>query len=241
MLAGWRRVGRPLPRVVVSDSDPTVLARLRDEFPFVAATGDNREAAAQGIVFLALHPPAVAGVLAEIKSSLPADSVLVSLAPKWTAAKIGDVLGGFDRLVRVIPNAPSMVNKGFNPVNFSTSLAARDRVRVLALLAPLGVCPEVPEDTLEAYAIVAAMGPTYLWYQLYQLIDLGCQFGLARESAAAAVAAMLDGANATMRESGLTPDGVLDLIPVKPLAPIEQTVRDAYSQTLGELHRKLKG
>ena len=241
MLAGWRRAGRPLPRVVVSDSDPAVLSRLRAEFPFVAATGDNREAAKQGIVFLALHPPAVAGALAEIKGSLPADGVLVSLAPKWTAAKIGEALGGFDRLVRVIPNAPSVVNKGFNPMSVSTSLAASDRVRVLALLAPLGVCPEVPEDTLEAYAIVAAMGPTYLWYQLYQLIDLGCQFGLARESAAAAVAAMIDGANATMREAGLTPEGVLDLIPVKPLAPIEQTVRDAYSQTLTELYKKLKG
>lgn len=241
MLAGWRRAGRPLPRVVVCDSDAAVLERLRAEFPFITASGDNRDAATQRIVCLALHPPAVAGALAEIKGSLPADSVLVSLAPKWTAAKISEALGGFNRLVRVIPNAPSIVNQGYNPVSFSTSLAASDRVRILALLAPLGACPEVPEESLEAYAIVAAMGPTYLWYQLYQLIDLGCQFGLARESASAAVAAMLDGASATMSKSGLTPEGVMDLIPVKPLAPIEQTVRDAYSQTLGDLHRKLKG
>jgi pyrroline-5-carboxylate reductase len=98
----------------------------------------------------------------------------------------------------------------------------------------------VAEDTLEAYAIVAAMGPTYLWYQLYQLIDLGCEFGLTREAAGAAVAAMVGGASDAMTVTGMTPEDVMDLIPVKPLAAIEPAVREAYSGTLGELHRKLK-
>ena len=241
MLAGWQRAGKPLPKVVISDVDPAALSRLQADFPFVTVTGDNRVAAAQQIVFLALHPPAIAGALGEIRDSLPPDGVLVSLAPKWTAGKIGEALGGFARLVRAIPNAPSIVNKGYNPLWLSGALAASDRARVQALFAPLGACPEVPEDTLEAYAIVAAMGPTYLWYQLYQLIDLGCDFGLSREASASAVAAMVGGATGTMMETGMTPESVMDLIPVKPLAPIEQGVREAYRQTLGELHTKLKG
>jgi pyrroline-5-carboxylate reductase len=111
---------------------------------------------------------------------------------------------------------------------------------VLALFSPLGACPEVEEETLEAYAIVAAMGPTYLWYQCYQLVDLGCQFGLTREAATEAVAAMMTGAADTMTEAGMPPDGVLDLIPVKPLAAIEETVRRAYCETLGALHGRLR-
>ena len=121
-----------------------------------------------------------------------------------------------------------------------TDYQAMASAGVLALFAPLGACPEVAEDTLEAYAIVAAMGPTYLWYQLYQLIDLGTEFGLTREAAAAAVAAMVDGASATMTATGMAPDEVMDLVPVKPLAAIEPTVREAYARTLGELHGKLK-
>jgi pyrroline-5-carboxylate reductase len=125
-------------------------------------------------------------------------------------------------------------------VSFSASLTADDRARVRALFDPLGAFPEVPEDALEAYAIVAAMGPTYLWYQLYQLIDLGCRFGLTREAAATAVSAMTRGAVSTMAEAGLAPEGVMDLIPVKPLAAIEPTVKETYSTTLGALHAKLK-
>jgi pyrroline-5-carboxylate reductase len=192
-------------------------------------------------VLFALHPPAFPNVLGEIKESLSPDAILVSLAPKWTMDRISGLLGGFNRLARVIPNAPSIVDKGYNPLAFSEHLAPVDRAQVLSLFAPLGACPEVPEDTLEAYAIVAAMGPTYLWYQLYQLIDLGCQFGLTRDAAAEAVAAMVNGAVDTMTAAGLKPDGVMDLIPVKPLASLEPSVKDAYGTLLAALHAKLKG
>jgi pyrroline-5-carboxylate reductase len=241
MLAGWRRAGRLPSDVVVSDADVGVQQRLKAEFPSIAVTGDNRDAATRGIVFCALHPPAVLAALGELQRSLPADGVLVSLAPRWTMSRISEALGGFSRLARAIPNAPSIVNRGYNPLTFSERLTAGERARVLALFAPLGACPEVREDTLEAYAIVAAMGPTYLWYQLYQLVDLGCEFGLEREASTTAVAAMVDGTARTMAEAGLTPADVMDLVPVKPLSAIEATVREAYCQTLGGLYKKLSG
>jgi pyrroline-5-carboxylate reductase len=191
-------------------------------------------------VLFALHPPAFAGVLAEIKASLSPEAVLVSLAPVWTMSRICGALSGFNRLARVIPNAPSIIGQGYNPVTFSEGLSAEERSRVLALFAPLGACPEVAESSLEAYAIVAAMGSTYLWYQLYQLIDLGVQFGLTREAAVEAVAAMVNGTSSTMTGSGLPPEGVMDLIPVKPLAALEPSVKEAYVNTLSALHKKLK-
>jgi len=240
LLGGWVRSNESLPGLVVSDNDPESLNRLKAEFPSVVVTQDNREAARQPVVLIALHPPAFAGVLAEIKASLSPEAVLISLAPVWTMSRICGALGGFNRLARVIPNAPSIIGQGYNPVTFSEQLSAEERSRVLALFAPLGACPEVAESTLEAYAIVAAMGPTYLWYQLYQLIDLGVQFGLTREAAVEAVAAMVNGTSSTMTGSGLPPEGVMDLIPVKPLAPIEPSVKEAYVNTLSALHEKLK-
>ena len=241
LLGGWARAGMAPPGLVVSDNSPESLNRLKTEFPSVAVTQDNRDAARQSVVLFALHPPAFASVLPEIKESLAPDAVLVSLAPVWTMSRISGALGGFSRLARVIPNAPSLVGQGFNPLSFSERLTGEDRARVLALFAPLGACPEVAEGTLEAYAIVAAMGPTYLWYQLYQLVDLGVEFGLTREAAAEAVAAMVDGTSATMAASGLTPEGVMDLVPVKPLASLEPSVKEAYVTTLGALHKKLRG
>ena len=240
LLGGWMRANKSLPGVVVSDTNPESLNRLKAEFPSIFVTHDNREAARQRLVLFALHPPAFPAVLGEIKESLSPEAVLISLAPVWTMSRICGALGGFNRLARVIPNAPSIVGQGYNPASFSQQLSAEERARVLALFAPLGACPEVPESTLEAYAIVAAMGPTYLWYQLYQLLDLGVEFGLTREAAIEAVAAMVHGASSTMTNAGLPPEGVMDLIPVKPLAALEPSVKEAYVNTLEALHKKLK-
>lgn len=240
ILGGWSRCDEwPASRVVVSDCDPAALDRLRNEFPAITVCQDNREPAAQDVVLFALHPPAFPGVLAEIKESVRPDAIFVSLAPKWKASGVSQALGGFDRIARVIPNAPSIVNAGYNPVWCSPVLTDVDRARVRNLFAPLGEFPEVREESLEAYAIVAAMGPTYLWYQLYQLIDLGCGFGLGRDEASKAVGAMVAGTSATMGASGLTPEAVIDLIPVKPLASMEATVRQSYVETLSALHKKL--
>ncbi len=239
LLGGWKRAGCCDSKVIVSDTDAAVLERLRAEFPTIRVTGDNSEAAKQEIVFLALHPPVFPIVLPQLADSVARDAVLVSLAPKWSMSAICGLLGGFGRLARVIPNAPSIVNQGYNPTAFAEQLPRADRETVLSLLAPLGTCPEVPEKTLEAYAIVAAMGPTYLWYQLYELIDLACEFGLTRDAAAQAVVAMVNGAASTLTTSALSPSAVMDLIPVKPLAGLEEHVRESYRNTLTALHQKL--
>jgi pyrroline-5-carboxylate reductase len=241
LLGGWRRAGWPLDGIVVSDIDRAALQRVSSEFPSVTTIPDNQRSAAADIVLIAVHPPAVPESLAQIRSSLKSDAIVVSLAPKWTISRMSAALGGFRRLARVIPNAPSIVNKGYNPVSVSEDLPRDARAEVLALFAPLGACPEVAEDTLEAYAIVSAMGPTYLWYQLYHLAELGCQFGLTREAADTAVAAMVNGAVDTMVRSGLRREDVIDLIPVKPLAALEPTVTEGYVRALSGLHQKLKG
>jgi pyrroline-5-carboxylate reductase len=241
LLAGLKRVGRLPSTIVVSDQDPAVLERLRKEFPTITALPNaNGQAASQDLVFLGLHPPAMGAGMAEIGSKLKKGAVLISLAPKWPMAKMSQALGGFSRLARAIPNAPSLVNRGYNPICFSDALASSERQEIRDLFANWGEAPEVPEESLEAYAIIAAMGPTYLWYQLYQLAELGGSFGLTPQAASTAVQAMVKGALSTMTDAGLTPSEVMDLVPVKPLSGIETTVKDAYVSTLSGLHRKLK-
>ena len=233
--------GLALERVTVSDSAPEVLARLKARFPPITTTAVNGEAAACERVFLALHPPALKAVLPEIAPRLRPDAVAVSLAPVLTLARLEALLGGFARLARILPNAPSIVRAGFNPVAFAAGLPADARAEVEALLDSLGAHPVVPEESLEAYAILAAMGPTYFWFQWRELRELAASFGLSPADADRALRAMLDGSVRTFFDAGLTPEQVLDLVPVKPLAEAEAQVVQAYRDALPRLHAKLKG
>ena len=236
---GDRRLA--LERVTVSDTSAEVLARLKGRFPAITTTADNAEAASRERVFLALHPPALKAVLPALASCVRQDAVVVSLAPVLTLARLSELLGGFARLARVLPNAPSIARAGWNPVAFGAALSADARTEIEVLLDGLGAHPVVPEETLEAYAILAAMGPTYFWFQWQALRELAGTFGLSAEAADSALRAMLDGAIRTLFDAGLTPEQVMDLVPVKPLAEAEPQILRAYRDTLPGLYAKLTG
>lgn len=240
-LGGWKRAGAMPGSIVVSDPNPETLARLKADFPgIIAVGGDNRKAAAQPVVFLAVHPPVMTAVLAELKGAVSPETLVVSLAPKFTLARLIEGLGGHARVARMIPNAPSLIGAGFNPTVFAGGVPPDARGAFRDLLAPLGECPEVAESKLEAYALITGMGPTYLWFQLQTLRELGRAFGLDDSDLTPALKRMVCGSARTLLESGLPPASVMDLIPVKPLGEDEATIRDCYQRRLPPLFDKIK-
>jgi pyrroline-5-carboxylate reductase len=238
LLGGWARAGALPGRIVVHDPDAQALAAL-------AATGvafertSGRDAARADVVFIALHPPAIPAALADVAASLGRQAVLVSLAPKVPLSALADA-AGTRRVARMIPNAPSLIGQGFNPVAFGAGLDAATRAALAHLFAPWGAAPEVPEPQLEAYAIVTGMGPTYFWFQWQALRELGQGFGLSAADADRALRAMLAGSVATLLDSGLPPAAVMDLIPVKPLAEAAPPFESAYRTVLTSLHAKIQ-
>jgi pyrroline-5-carboxylate reductase len=239
-LEGWRRASASPANILVSDCNANALTKLKAQFPGAQTATDSHVAAAQDIVFLAVHPPVMTEVGTAIKGSVKPSAIVVSLAPKFTLAKLTELLGGFARLARMIPNAPSVVNFGFNPLAFAPALSVAEKAEIIALLSPLGECPDVAEEKLEAYAVLTAMGPTYLWFQFQALREVAAGFGLSDAEITPALKRMVCGGARTLLESGLTPAEVMDLIPVKPLAEMEPQVCEMYRTRLPGIYMKIK-
>jgi len=241
LLGGWAK-SKSWPReIVVSDPDERVLGQLRESYPQIVAVPDgNERATSQDIVFLALHPPAIARVGAEVKAAIKPDATIVSLAPKLTIARLTELFGGFARIARLIPNAPSILAAGFNPIAFGAHLPAAEREVLSELLGKLGECHVVAEEKLEAYAFTTAMSPTYFWPQLYELQSLAESFGLSAKEAREGIWHTMCGLLATMYSSGFDRAAVEDLIPVKPLAELEPSFRAAYRTRPPALMEKIR-
>ena len=240
LLGGLERAGTSPASCVVSDTDATALEALKSRFPRIKTVGDVvAEAARQEVVFGALHPPVMKEALPRIRETLRPGAVFVSLAPVIRLPALQAALGGSDRIARMIPNAPSILASGFNPIAFTDGMDPAVKKELLDWFGSLGECPEVPDEHLEAYAILTAMGPTYFWYQFAELEKLGTSFGLDEQTTRHALTRMLLGGVKTFFDSEMPPDEVIDLIPVKPLETSESAVRDAYQTRLRGLYDKL--
>jgi pyrroline-5-carboxylate reductase len=238
MLQGWKRAGTLPEAVIVHDTHAGRASALTAIAPEIKV-GSLTEAAEADLVVVCLHPPLLAEVLPAIETHLKPNAIVLSLAPKVKFAGLAALLGGFPRLARQNPNAPSIVGEGYNPIAFSAGLTNADRMALIKLMEPLGDCPVVEEDTIEAYALISAMGPTYLWFQLQELERLAMEFGLTQAAAREAITAMAGGATATLFGSGLAAGEVMDLVPVKPLAAEEPVFLAAYRDRLIPLFQKL--
>ncbi|MFA4873689.1 MAG: NAD(P)-binding domain-containing protein [Patescibacteria group bacterium] len=241
LLTGLKRRSALPEKVLVSDPDASHLQKLTAIAPqCIQSVKSNWETAQAELIFLAVHPPVIAEIAAEIREALPPDAVLISLLPTVTVQKLSNLLGGFSRIGRMIPNAPSIIGMGYNPVFFSEALSSDERAALQALFANWGTAPEVPEKDLEAYAMVTGMGPTYFWFQWLELLRLAQEFGLDAASARQAISVMLNGAVETLFSSDLADEQVLDLITSYPLKKDEDTIRGIFEGKLGNLYRKLK-
>jgi len=239
LLEGFRKKNIKFEKVAVADTNPEILANLKKQFPEVEPV-DAIGAAPQDIVFISLHPPVVMDTLELVRGKVTTDSVVISLAPKINLAKLTLKLGHVKNLARLIPNATSYINEGYNPVCFSATFDEGKKQEILDLLKVLGHTFEVSEEKLESYAIMSAMLPTYFWFQWRELADIGAKIGLtdkeAKESINQTVIASLN----LMFKSGLSAQEVIDLIPVKPIGEHEPQIAEIYKTKLIGLFEKIK-
>ena len=179
-------------------------------------------------------------MLGNIRHVVHENTTLVSLAPKISIEKLSAESSSIKNIVRLIPNATSVINEGYNPVCFANETHNRDKQALLEIFRILGHTFEVPETELESYAILSAMLPTYFWFQWKELIDIGIKMGLSPEKSTNAVRDTMLAALRTYFYSEMQPDRVMDLIPVKPLAEAENQIREIYQDKLTALYQKIK-
>ena len=239
LLQGFNNKKVKFSKVVVADTNPEVLTNLKKHFPEVEAA-DAKTAAGQEIVFISLHPPVVMDTLELIKEDVKADSVVISLAPKINMAKLSMKLSHVKKLARMIPNATSFINKGYNPITFSSGFGKTEKRQILEMLTLLGSTFEVAEEKLESYAIMSAMLPTYFWFQWKELAEIGQKIGLSEKEAKDSIHETLNASLNLMFKSGLKTTEVMDLIPVKPIGEHEAQITEIYKAKLIGLFEKIK-
>ncbi len=185
-------------------ADPDEAARER----FAGATGgrtteDNAQVAQQSdVIFLAVKPQQIAGVVGRLRGKITAQQLVVSIAAGVRLAALAEGLGGNVRLVRVMPNTPCLVGQGACGFCLGEKATAEDGRLVEQLLGAVGVAYQLEEKLLDAVTGLSGSGPAFVYVIIEALSDGGVRMGLPRKVATALAAQTVRGAAEMVAATG---------------------------------------
>ncbi len=210
---GWLKAGLvTIDRVCASDPMPTARAAFMRETG-APTHGDNVKIVQQSnVLVVAVKPQHMAGLLEEVRSSVTADHLVISIAAGFTLAQMSDLLGDERRLVRVMPNTPCLVGASASAFSASADATPQDVQLIERLLNCVGKSFAVPEKLLDAVTGLSGSGPAFVFVMIEALSDGGVRMGLPRELSTLLAAQTVLGSAKLVLETGQHPGVLKDMV-----------------------------
>ena len=179
-------LSRGLPTTRITVSDPVEQIRHILEEKNIQTTTDNVDAIKNAdVVVLAVKPQVLATVLQPLKGLL-SDKLVISIIAGAEIQTISDLIGGSQRIVRVMPNTPALVQTGAHGIYASEAVNAQDRELTSQILAATGLTIWVDNEAqIDAVTAVSGSGPAYFFYLMESMIRAGKNLGLDEKVATA--------------------------------------------------------
>lgn len=179
-------LSRGLPTTRITVSDPVEQIRHVLEEKGIQTTVDNLEAIKNAdVVVLAVKPQVLATVLQPLKGLL-SDKLVISIIAGAEIQTISDLIGGSQRIVRVMPNTPALVQTGAHGIYASEAVGKQDRELTSQILAATGLTIWLDNEAqIDAVTAVSGSGPAYFFYLMESMIRAGKNLGLEEKVATA--------------------------------------------------------
>ncbi len=179
----------------------------------VRACDDNGAVAADAeLLVLAVKPQVAPAVLAQLREEIGTGTLVVSIMAGVPCSALEAPLQQGVRVVRVMPNTPSLVLEGASALCGGSSAGPDDLALAEALFALVGTTCRVDEKLMDAVTGLSGSGPAYALAFIEALADGGVKNGIPRDTALALAAQTLLGTARLLRETGEHPAALRDKV-----------------------------
>jgi pyrroline-5-carboxylate reductase len=185
IVGGMVQSGYPANYITVSNPSTDKLERLQQQFG-VNITPNNIDAVVTAdVVVLAVKPQLMATVCEQLKAEVPdlGDKLIISIAAGIRIAKYQDYLGA-SRIIRVMPNTPSLVGQGMTGLVTHAATTDDDRDFASSIFDRVGKTLWVnDEDQIDILSALAGSGPAYFFEFMASLQKAAVALGFNAEQA----------------------------------------------------------
>ena len=165
------------------------------------------------VIFLAVKPHMMAGVLAPLQKTLQERKpLLITMAAGLTTERIAEMAGGALPIIRIMPNTPVAVGMGMTQYCCNELVTAEMEADFLADMAVTGEVDKLEERLIDAASALSGCGPAYMYMFIEALSDGAVACGIPRAKAMRYAAATMAGAAKMVLETGLHPGALKDAV-----------------------------
>lgn len=164
------------------------------------------------ILILAVKPQFFEEVIGEIRTEMPTDTLVISIAAGKTMKWIEEAFGRRIKLVRCMPNTPALVGEGCTGVCVNDKVSQQEKDDSLRLMESFGKAHLVPEHLMNAVGAVSGSSPAYVFMFIEAMADAAVAAGLPRTQAYEFAAQAVYGSAKLMLDSGKHPAQLKDMV-----------------------------
>ena len=216
IIGGLINSGQMTPSAIwIYDRKPSTNQQMAEQYGINAA--ESAEALAQhvDILFGAVKPNVILKVLKELANSLKKEAVVVSIAAGVTLDNLASVLGHDRKIIRAMPNTPSLVGEGMTSVTPNVLVEQSEQQEtdaVVAIVESVGQAAVVDEYLIHSVVGVSGSAPAYVFMFIEAMADAAVAGGMPRAQAYRFAAQAVKGSAQMVLETGKHPGELKDMV-----------------------------
>lgn len=197
--------------IIVSDINESGLKLSAEKYGINIST-DNKKAAEAEILFLAVKPNVVYGVIEEIRSVITDKTLIISIVAGQTLEKLEKAFDKNIKLIRVMPNTPALVGEAMSGIAPNKNVSEEEKNTVLDIFNNIGKGEFVEEYMMDAVTGISGSSPAYVFMLIEAMADAAVQGGLPRAKAYTFAAQAVLGSAKMVLDTGKHPGELKDMV-----------------------------
>ncbi len=182
--------------------EPAVEGTVK-KFGVKAAASNSEVVEASEVILLCVKPQTFDGMLSEISGT--SDRLLISIAAGVKIDTIAGKTNNKHRIIRVMPNTPSLVGRGASAIAPGALATPEDISLADKLLSSVGYACQVEESNIDAVTALSGSGPAYIFLMIESMVAAGIAQGLPAEIAHNLAVETVAGAAELVKQTGESP------------------------------------
>jgi len=236
MMAGMvKSLTIPKKNILASANTEDTTKIIKQKYD-ICTTLNNRDVAMfADILIIAVKPDLHSKIIEEIRNDIKQEAIIVTIAAGITLRNVEQAFGFQVKVIRTMPNTPSLVGEGMSVICANDYLTENEIVEVEHLFQTFGKTERLEEKLMDAVPAISGSSPAYVYMLIEAMADGGVRQGIPRNQAYRLAAQAVLGAAKMVLETGKHPGELKDNVCTPGGATIEAVVALEEKQFRGSI------